>query len=71
MRHNIGHSNLYAFVEGGITFKSDQMAHESGDWYQNSKTNYRDHIARRTSGTFELPKSGKSFDTFKYTVVYG
>jgi len=60
---------LHAFVEGGITFKSDQMAHESGDWYQNSKTNYRDHIARRTSGTFELPKSaiktpgqGEKFD---------
>ena len=52
---------LYAFMEGGITFKSDEMAHEFGDWYSKSKTNYRNHIARRTGGTFELPKSGKSF----------
>ena len=55
---------LYAFVEGGVTFKSDEMAHASGDWYERSKTNNRNHIARRTSGTFELPKSGKSFDTY-------
>ena len=53
---------FYAFVEGGNNFRSDEMAHESGDWYEYSKTNDRNHIARKTSGTFELPKSGKSFD---------
>ena len=57
---------LYAFVEGGVTFKSDEMAHAAGDWYERSKTNNRNHIARRTSGTFELPKSGKSFDTLVF-----
>ena len=53
---------LYAFVEDGVTFRSDRMAHESGDWYEYSKTNDRNHIARKTFGTFELPNSGKSFD---------
>ena len=51
-------------MEGSVTFYSDEMGQASGDWYERSKTNNRNHIARRTSGAFELPKSGKSFDTY-------
>ena len=48
---------LYAFAEGGVTFKSNEMV----DWYEHSKTNNRTHIARRTSRAFQLPKSGIIF----------
>ena len=53
---------FYAFVEGGVTFKSDLMAEASGDTYD-YQTNNRIHTARRTHGSFELPKSGKPIDT--------
>ena len=50
---------LYAFMDSDVTFRSEIMT----DWYEYDDTNDKIHIARRTSGTFELPKSGKSFDT--------
>ena len=55
---------LYAFMDSDVTFKSEEMT----AWYEYADTNDKNHIASRTSGTFELPKAGKSFDI--YLVLY-
>ena len=44
---------FYGFMDGA-TFRSDIM----DDWYEVSKTNNRNHVARRIHGIFELPKAG-------------
>ena len=48
---------FYAFMDDddGITFKSDIM----NDWHEVSKTNDKNHTARRTHGDFTLPNAGK------------
>ena len=38
----------------GITFKSDYM----DDWHEVTKTNDKNHTARRTHGDFTLPIAG-------------
>ena len=45
---------FYAFMDSA-TFKSEIMT----QWYEVSKTNDKNHIARRTHGTFVLPIAGK------------
>jgi hypothetical protein len=50
---------LYAFMDSDVTFRSDEMT----AWYEYDDTNDKNHIARRISGTFELPEAGKSFET--------
>ena len=48
--------HFFAFMENeeGITFKSDYM----DDWHEVSKTNDKNHTARRTHGDFTLPIAG-------------
>jgi hypothetical protein len=61
---------LYAFVDGDgendVTFRSDDMYSCSTCTTYDYQTNDRNHIARKTAGSFyfELPQSGKSLDTF-------
>ena len=61
---------LYAFVNGDgeneVTFRSDDMYSCSTCTTYDYTTNDRNHIARKTAGSFhfELPQSGKSVDTF-------
>ena len=46
---------FYAFMDNA-TFKSEILT----DWYEVTKTNDRNHTARRTHGTFILPNAGNS-----------
>ena len=61
---------LYAFVDGDgeneVTFRSNDMYSCSTCTTYDYTTNDRNHIARKTAGSFhcELPQSGKSVDTF-------
>ena len=57
---------LYAFVDGDgendVTFRSNDMYSCSTCTTYDYQTNHRNHIARKTAGSFyfELPQSGKS-----------